>query len=264
MKKKNLVTILVNSFNGERTIYETIKSALAQTHKNYEILIIDDASNDNTIYLIKKFKNKKIRLYINKKNIGLGRSRVLAQSRIRGEYVCILDQDDVWHKNKIKSQLRSFLNNKKIGLVATGYKLIDENNKTISLENKYYDTKNFINYLSFKNIFAHSTIMYKKKYAESVGWYSKKLIYAQDYDLTVKLLKNYEFKFLKNFLVKIRVDKKSMTRSNIFQFNVINEELIILKKIRTIYDLSIKNLIKNFYCVIKMKIKLFFYYLKII
>ncbi len=123
MKNKNLVTVLINSYNGEKTIYQTIKSALAQTYKNYEILIIDDASSDNTINIIKKFKNKKIRLYRNKKNIGLGKSRVLAQSKIRGEYVCILDQDDIWNKNKIKSQLKLFLNNKKIGLVATGYKL---------------------------------------------------------------------------------------------------------------------------------------------
>jgi len=59
MKSKNLITILVNSYNGEKTIYQTIKSALAQTYKNYEILIIDDASTDNTINIIKKFNYKK-------------------------------------------------------------------------------------------------------------------------------------------------------------------------------------------------------------
>jgi len=263
MKKKNFITILINSYNGEKTIYKTIKSALRQTYKKYEILIIDDASSDNTVNLIKKFKNKKIRLYRNKKNIGLGKSRVLAQSKIQGEYVCILDQDDIWNKNKIKSQLKLFLKDKKIGLVATGYKLIDENDKIISLENKYYDKKNFINYLSFKNIFAHSTIMYRTKYAKSVGWYSNKLIYAQDYDLTLRILKKYEFKFLKSLLASIRINQKSMTRSNIFKINIINEELVILKKLRTIYNLSLNNLIKNYYRYFKTKIKLFFYHYKI-
>jgi len=263
MKNKNLITVLINSYNGENTIYQTIKSALAQTYKNYEILIIDDASNDNTINLIKKFNNKKIRLYRNHKNIGLGKSRILAQSKIRGEYVCILDQDDIWHKNKIKGQLKLFLKDKKVGLVATGYKLIDENNKVISLENKYYDMKNFINYLSFKNIFAHSTIMYKTKYAKSVGWYSNNMIYAQDYDLTLKILKKYKFKFLKNYLANIRANPKSMTRSKVFRINTINEELIILKKIRTIYNLNLSNLIKNYYHYFKTKIKLFLYHSKI-
>jgi len=264
MKSKNLVTVLINSYNGEKTIYQTIKSALAQTYKNFEILIIDDASRDNTVNLIKQFKNKKIRLYRNEKNIGLGKSRVLAQSKIYGEYVCILDQDDTWHKNKIKSQLELFLNNKKVGLVATGYKLIDQDSKIISLENTYYDKKNFINYLSFKNIFGHSTIMYRTKYAKSVGWYSNKMIYAQDYDLTLRILKKYEFKFLKNFLANIRVNPKSMTRSKVFLINIINEELIILKKIRTIYNLNLSNLIKNYYCYFKKKIKLFFITLKLI
>jgi len=263
MKKKNLITILINSYNGEKTIYKTIKSALAQTYKKYEILIIDDAKINNIVNLIKKFKNKKIRFYRNKKNIGLGKSRVFAQSKIRGQYVCILDQDDTWNKNKIKMQLKLFLNNKKIALVASGYKLFDENNKIMSLENKYYDLNNFINYLSFKNIFAHSTIMYKVQYAKSVGWYSNKLVYAQDYDLTVKLLKKYKFKFLKSFLTNIRVNPKSMTRSKIFQINTINEELIILKKIRTIYNLNLNNLIKNYYQYFKTKIKLFLYYSKI-
>jgi len=264
MKFKNLITILINSYNGEKTIHETIKSALAQTYKKYEILIIDDASSDNTINLIKKFKNKKIRLYRNKENIGLGKCRLLAQSKIRGEYVCILDQDDVWNKNKIKSQLKLFLKNKNIGLVATGYKLIDENNKTISLENKYYDMKNFLNYLSFKNIFAHSTIMYKTEYAKSVGWYSNKLTYAQDFDLTVKILKKYEFRFLKNVLGKMRIHQTRMTQSFAFRRVIINENLIILKKIRNTLNLNLNNLIKNYYSSFKEKTKLFLYFLKIL
>jgi len=264
MKKKNLITILINTYNGEKTIQEAIKSVLAQTYKNYEILIIDDASTDNTVKQIKKFKNKKIRLYINNKNIGLGKSRILAQSKIRGEYVCILDQDDIWNTNKIKTQLKFFLNNKKIGLVATSYKLVDENNSTISLENKYYHMKNFQNYLSYKNIFGHSTIMYKKICAKSVGWYSNKLIYAQDYDLTVKILAKYQFIFLKNCFVKIRVSSKSMTNSDIFWSNKVNENLIILKKIRNIYNLTLTNLIKNYYCVCKENIKLLLKKFKII
>jgi len=240
MKKKNLITILINSYNGEKTIQKAIKSVLVQTYKNYEILIIDDASTDNTVKQIKKFKNKKIRLYINNKNIGLGKSRISAQSKIRGEYVCILDQDDVWNKNKLKAQLKFFLNNKKIGLVATGYKLVDENNRKIPLENKYYHMKNFQNYLSYKNIFGNSTIMYKKIYAKSVGWYSPKFTYAQDYDLTVKLLAKYQFIFLKNFFVKISVNSKSMTNSDIFWLDKVNENIIILKKIRNIYNLNYK------------------------
>jgi len=264
MKNKNLITILINSHNGEKTICETIKSALAQTYKNFEILIIDDASSDSTINLVKKFKNKKIRLYRNKKNIGLGKSRVFAQSKIRGEYVCVLDQDDIWGKNKIENQLKFFLNNKKIGLVATGYKLIDENKKILCLENKCYDKGNFLNYLSFKNIFAHSTIMYKTKCAKSVGWYSDKYIYAQDYDLTVKMLSKYEFKFLKSFFVKIRIGQESMTRSSIYRVKILEEELNILKKVRNTFYLSLNNLIKNYYCSFKKKIKLYLYYLNII
>jgi len=264
IKKKNLITILINSYNGERTIFETIKSALAQTYKNYEILIIDDASTDDTVNLIRKFKSKKIRLYVNNKNIGLGKSRLLAHSKIKGKYICVLDQDDLWNKNKIETQLKIFLENKKIGLVATGYKLINEKNEIISSENKYYDLKNFKNHLSYKNIFAHSTIMYRKKYAESVGWYSKEFVYAQDFDLIVKILKKYEFKFLRNFFAKIRINQKSMTNNRVYFLNIVNENLIILKKIRNIYNLNLRNLMKNYYCVFKLKLKIFFYYLKII
>jgi len=90
MKKKNLITVLINSYNGEKTIQNAIESVLLQTYKNYEVLIIDDSSTDNTVKQIKKFKSEKIRLYVNNKNIGLGRSRVLAQSKIRGEFVCVL------------------------------------------------------------------------------------------------------------------------------------------------------------------------------
>jgi len=118
--------------------------------------------------------------------------------------------------------------------------------------------------LSFKNIFAHSSIMYKTKYAKSVGWYSDKYIYAQDYDLTVKMLSKYEFKFLKSFFVKIRIGQESMTRSSIYRVKILEEELNILKKVRNTFYLSLNNLIKNYYCSFRKKIKLYLYYLNII
>jgi len=149
-------------------------------------------------------------------------------------------------------------------LCSSGYKLVDEKNKIIFFENKHYHIKNFQNYLSYKNIFGHSTIMYRKICAKSVGWYSNKLTYAQDYDLTVKILAKYKFVFLKNFFVKISVNSKSMTNSKVFWINKVNENLIILRKIRNLYNLTFINTVKNYYSVCKEIIKIYLSKCKII
>tara|TARA_B100002051_G_C16730741_1_gene638074 strand:+ start:895 stop:1812 length:918 start_codon:yes stop_codon:yes gene_type:complete len=243
MYKKPKVSVLMNCYNSERFIKKSINSVINQTYKNWELIIWDDGSKDNTYKIISKFKDKRIKVFRNTKNLGLGPSRIKAQKKLKGDYIAILDSDNIFMKSKLKKQIQEFKKNKNVSFVATGYSLIDSNDKKIG----HYDielNKNFISYLCTSNIFAHSSIMYKKDIAKKVGWYSKKLEYAQDYDLTMKLLRKYNCKLIREKLVKIRDHSNNMSTIKELKLTRLKEKIFILKKIPFYFKLN-KEDIKN-------------------
>ena len=81
-KKKPLVSILMNCYNVEKFIHKSIKSILLQSYKNFELIIFDDASKDQTLKVIKSFKDKRIKFFKNKKHLGLGKSRMLTEKEL--------------------------------------------------------------------------------------------------------------------------------------------------------------------------------------
>jgi len=261
-KQKNLVSILINCYNAEKTIKKTIISALNQTYKKIDLLIIDDASTDNTIKIIKGFKNNKIRLIENKKHLGLGKSRIKAQKNIKGKYVAILDADDIWEKNKILEQIKILDENKKLAFVSTWFKFINENNLTISEEKKDLSNKNILNYICEKNVFAHSSIIYRKILAKRIGWYSNYLEYAQDFDLTIKFLQKNNFFLIKKFLTKVRITKLNMSLDKKYLYIRSKEKIIILKKIRKGFKLNFINSFKNLRAITYEYIKIIYFFLK--
>ena len=126
LTSKSKVSVLLNCYNEEKKISKAIRSVLSQTFKNYEFVIWDDGSTDKTLKIIRTFKDKRIKVYKNKINLGLGKSRVEAQKKIKGEYVAIIDADDFFHKNKIKEQVRILDSMPNVGLVTTWAKLISK------------------------------------------------------------------------------------------------------------------------------------------
>ena len=258
MYKNPKVSVLMNCYNSERFIEKSIRSVINQTYKNWELIIWDDGSKDNTYKIVSSFKDKKIKIFRNKKNLGLGTSRIKAQKKLKGDYIAILDSDNVFMKSKLNKQVQEFKKNKNISFVATGYSLIDSNDKKTG----HYDislNKNFISYLCTSNIFAHSSIMYKKKIAKKVGWYSKKLEYAQDYDLTMKLLRKYNCKLIRERLVKIRDHSNNMSTITELKLTRLEEKIFILKKIPKHFKLNKEDINNNKNEIILTEIKYLYF-----
>ncbi len=238
MNKKPKVSILLNCFNEERFIKRSLKSIINQTFKNWELIIWDDASTDNTINIIKQFKDKRIKLFRNKKNLGLGKSRIKAQKYLKGDYVSILDGDDFFEKKKIQEQVQIFNKHKNVGLISTWTKIQDLNGAQVkkfqSLKKNSEIKKNLI----FVNSLPHSSIMYRSKLAKKVGWYSKLYNYAQDYDLTLKILKNSDFYLIKKYLTNCTTLGKNMSSIDKYKYIAIKETIDILKKNKKNFYLS--------------------------
>ena len=193
MKENPLVSVLINCFNEEKYIEKSIKSIIDQTYYNWELIIWDDKSIDDTLKIASSFDDKRIKIFKNDKHLGLGPSRIKAQEKIKGEFVAILDADDFSEKDRLERQVKIFQMNKNVSLVCSWVKLVDENDKEIG---KNIFTDNYINLkdtLSYKNIIPHPSVMYKTESAKRTVWYNESLEYAQDYELSIKLLHKEEF-----------------------------------------------------------------------
>jgi len=255
LKKKPLVSVLLNCYNAERHIKFAIKSVLDQNFKDFELIIWDDASTDNTDKVIKRFKSNKIKYFKNNKHLGLGKSRIAASKKIKGKFVCIIDADDVFYKKKLLEQVKFIDIKSNISFVTSWCKIIDDNGKTIFNDSDNYNMENFKKYLCYKNIFRNSSIMYKKKIAQELNWYSNSLEYAQDFDLIINFLKNYKFIHIKKYLCKIRFSKYSMSFDKKFELLRIKEKIYLLNKARLVLNLKKIDFIKNFFFRIYLHLK---------
>lgn len=130
---EKLVSIIMPSYNTGRYIGETIKSVLAQTYRNWELIIIDDCSTDDTEHIVAEFtKDERIRFFKNKKNSGAAVSRNKALRMAKGKWIAFLDSDDLWKPDKLEKQIR-FMEKRGYHFSYTNYQEIDESGRALNI-----------------------------------------------------------------------------------------------------------------------------------
>lgn len=137
MENNNLVSIIMPAYNTEKYIIETIKSVQNQTYNEWELIIVDDCSSDNTVSLVEEYilesNEKRIKLFKNKHNKGAAVSRNIALDKAKGRWIAFLDSDDLWKTDKLQKQIAFMLNNV-CSFSYTRYSEIDENSKKLNKE----------------------------------------------------------------------------------------------------------------------------------
>lgn len=132
MMDSELVSIITPSYNTGDYIAETIKSVVAQTYTNWEMIIVDDCSTDNTDMVVAQFSDNRIRYFKNKKNSGAAVSRNYALREARGRWIAFLDSDDLWMPEKLERQV-SFMKKNGYSFSYTNYSVIDEKSRPMLL-----------------------------------------------------------------------------------------------------------------------------------
>ncbi len=182
-----LVSIVMPAYNAEMYIEAAIRSVQTQTHKNWELLVLDDCSRDGTKQIVEKMaaQDSRVRLLCNEKNMGVARTRNRGLDLCRGDYVALLDSDDIWRPEKLEKQLA--LAKKENGdIVYCSYAIIDEHGNR-KCEDFIVPPATSLKKLLAKNVIGCSTVMLSGK---AVGEYRFPTdFYHEDFALWLDMLK---------------------------------------------------------------------------
>lgn len=149
--KEKMVSIIIPVYNAEKFIKETIETIKRQTYKNWEAIFVDDASNDNSNSIIEKELSSKIKLIKLENNSGTAIARNIGLKQSQGQYICFLDADDLWKKEKLEKQIE-FMRKNNYAFTCTDYEKINEEGNSL---NKIIKIPKKVDY----NLFLRNTII---------------------------------------------------------------------------------------------------------
>jgi glycosyltransferase involved in cell wall biosynthesis len=219
----DLVSIITPTYNSEKFISASIQSIQAQTHYNWELIIIDDCSNDKTLEIVNNALqlDSRIKLYSSDKNEGTGAARNIGVANSKGNYISFLDSDDLWMPNKLESQL-NFMKKNNLPFTFSFYECIDEEGLNMSIRKEAPKLTTYRK-LFFCNYIGNSTAIYNAEILGKIPIY--KIRKRQDWMLWLTILKKIKVaQPIPEVLAYYRVRKNSISASKIellkFNFNV--------------------------------------------
>lgn len=188
--KNPTISIIMSSYNDERYIALAIESVLKQKYQDWEFIIINDDSTDNTENIIQKYasKDRRIHLISNENNKGLVANLVKGVDVSKGKYIARIDGDDIWVSTyKLEKQIEFLENNSEYSLIGSWANIVDEQGK-LQYKTKNPNTdKEIRNYILIENCFFHSSVLIRKSTYEKAGGYNLKIKTSEDYDLWLKI-----------------------------------------------------------------------------
>ena len=210
----NLVSIITPSYNSEKFISQTIESVINQTYKNWEMIIVDDVSPDDSNDIIEEYEKKDSRIKLIKleKNSGPAVARNRAIEEAKGRYIAFLDADDLWMSEKLEKQI-AFMDEKKCTLSYTSYGTMDEDGNDLDRIVSAKDSLNYIELLKSNRI-GCLTAIYDTQMIGKV--YMPLIKKRQDYGLWLKILKKTDVAYgMDEVLGKYRILKNSVSSNKI-------------------------------------------------
>lgn len=212
--ESELVSVIMPTYNCGKYIGETIETVKNQTYKNWELIIVDDCSKDNTEEIVNKYINSdnRIKYYKFKSNQGAAKARTKAMEMANGNYMAFLDSDDLWNREKLEKQLE-FMKKNHYNFTCTEYEQIDENGKKM---NRIIKTKVKANYnrILLDCPVGNSTVMYN---VNALGKFKVPNIRKRNDDaLWLQILKKEQYIYgMNEVLMKYRIRSNSISSNKL-------------------------------------------------
>ena len=235
------VSIIIPTYNREKLLPRAIQSVLSQTYSNWELIVVDDGSTDNTKKIVEEFQKKDRRIgYIWQENFGGTSKPINTGLKVsQGEYIALLEDDDEWLPEKLERQLGVFQNSKKenLGFVGCNILIVNEETKsTMTCNVLKHSDKIFSEKLLDNKFFCNfSALLIKREFINKVGFLDENLKFATDKDIFLRIFKKYNFDFVPITLVKCYVHGKNNS-TGIPQYDIFLSDLLYMyRKYRDLY-----------------------------
>lgn len=212
------VSVIMPVYNGERFLRESIESVLNQSFPDFEFIIINDGSRDNSLNIIKEYAEKDSRIkIIDQENTGIVGALNNALKISKGEFIARMDADDISEKERLEKQY-DFLQKEKAYLCGTWAKIIDENGRETGQKFNYPKKKWLQNkfYLIRGNPFIHPSVMFRRKIYDEKKDNNNDLYqnykHIEDYELWTRIIPKYKSINIQEYLLKYRIHQNQITK----------------------------------------------------
>ena len=206
-----LVSILMNCYNGEKYLREAIESILAQTFQNWELIFWDNQSTDQSANIFKSYKDPRLKYFLSPEHTDLGGGRAKAFQHLTGEFIAILDTDDIWFPKKLEKQVPLF-EAPEIGIVICDTLFFNEKTEKTLYGNKPPHTGSVFEKLMTNYFVSSETIVFRMSTALKLPRaFDPRFNFISDFDLVVRLSRISKMAFCQDVLAKWRVHGESHT-----------------------------------------------------
>ena len=226
-------------YNAASTIEESVRSVLAQTFADFELVLVDDLSSDNSIALIEKISDPRIK--IKKLVTRHRRTKALNQGLqiCSGEFIAVLDADDIAYPTRFAKQISFLEENPKLVAVGTWFTNINEKGELISRSEFKTTSSDIRRSLAFNSVLVHSSMMYRRSVANLQGGYLEDFDYAQDFALWIALAEIGDIGAIPEQLTKIRRLANSMTSGKDYSINLVRDSYVLYKRAQGLEGLRV-------------------------
>lgn len=214
------ISVIMSVYNAEKYLKEAVDSILNQTYKDFEFIIINDCSKDNSRAILREYakKHKNIILLNNLDNLGLTRNLNLALTIAKGEYIARMDADDISDINRFKRQMDFFKEESSYDIVGTFSEDIDGHGEIIRSRTSPVTHNKIMQMLPKLSPITHPTVMFKRSSLQKLGFYNVKYTTSQDLELWLRAAgAGLKFYNIPEYLFKYRMDEDFVERKS-FKF----------------------------------------------
>ncbi|AIY06226.1 glycosyl transferase family protein [Planococcus sp. PAMC 21323] len=238
------VSVIIPTFNRSELLKKAIKSLEKQSHRNLEIIIIDDCSTDDTANVVAKMTDDRIIYLKHTINKGGSEARNTGLKRATGKFIGFLDSDDQWLPQKIEKQLAKFSEEPDVGVVYTGVQVVNENNQPTRKIIPEYRGDILSKLLEFNYIDTTSSVLVKKEVLDRIDGFDASLPSCQDWDLYIRLAQITKFDFVKENMVLFYHHSGERITTN--KTSVLNGHISIFKKYKNLAQQQRKSTLHRF------------------
>lgn len=213
------ISVILTSYNYQDYIADSIKSVLSQTYNDYEFIIIDDCSNDDSVNIIKQFDDKRIKFIINEKNLGLSKTLQKGIDVAKGDWIAFLESDDIWDKNYLEEKIKIAELYPDIGMIFNDVDMFGDEKQIKFLNSAFkYNLNKIKNYNYPKNLFFdickfNSILTFSSAFVKKENLVNYDLNppvdKVVDWWLFIHLSRNCKFYYIPEKLTKWRIHKNS-------------------------------------------------------